>query len=217
MAIRATTEVGDLPSHGASPGGGSDGPPGRPSPDPPPVSGPAASRLADWIDEFTPKLLPVARALCVSPDEGEDLLQEVWVVALRQGEVPDGADVGAWLHRILFNVARTRGHTAARRGRLLSRWSLSGGMDPSQESPTTLEAEQLRWLLRREIASLPELQAGVVLLRVVGGLSTAETARAIHRAEGTVKVCLHRGLMRLEQRLKADGVDFAVPGQSAVR
>jgi RNA polymerase sigma-70 factor (ECF subfamily) len=175
------------------------------------------ARLSAWIDDFAPQLLPVARGLCVSPDEGEDLLQEVWVVALRQKEVPDGADVGPWLHRILFNVARTRERTAARRRRLMSRWSLSGGMDPSQESPTTLEAEQLRWLLRREIASLPELQARVVLLRVVGGLSTAETARAIHRAEGTVKVCLHRGLMRLEQRLKADGVDFAVPGQSAVR
>ncbi|MCG6986586.1 MAG: RNA polymerase sigma factor [Gemmatimonadetes bacterium] len=175
------------------------------------------ARLSAWIGEFAPKLLPVARTLCVSPDEGEDLLQEVWMVALRQKEVPDGDDVGPWLHRILFNVARTRERTAARRRRLMSRWSPSGGMDSVQESPATLEAEQLRWLLRSEIAALPELQARVVLLRVVGGLSTAETAQAIHRAEGTVKVCLHRGLMRLEQRLKADGVDFAVPGQSAVR
>lgn len=181
------------------------------------MTGPAVPLLARWIGEFAPRLLPVARALCVRPDEGEDLLQEVWVVALRQKEAPDGDDVGPWLHRILFNVARTRERTAARRRRLMSRWSPSGGMDSVQESPATLEAEQLRWLLRREIAALPELQARVVLLRVVGGLSTAETARAIDRAEGTVKVCLHRGLMRLEQRLRADGVDFATSGRSAAR
>lgn len=207
----------DPRSDGASPGGRSDARPHRPSPDRLRASGPAVARLAGWIGEFTPQLLPVARALCVGPDEGEDLLQEVWVVALRQKEVPDGDDVGPWLHRILFNVARTRERTAARRRRLMSHWSPSRGMDSMQESPATLEAEQLRWLLRREIAALPELQARVVLLRVVGGLSTAETARAIDRAEGTVKVCLHRALLRLGRRLRADGVDLAVPEQRAVQ
>jgi RNA polymerase sigma factor (sigma-70 family) len=212
MAVRATTAVCDSPYHGESPDGSRAGAPGRPSPDRPPGTGPVVPRLARWIDEFTPTLLPVARALCVSPDEGEDLLQEVWVVALRQGEVPDAAEVGPWLHRILFNVARTRGRTAARRRRLLSRWSPWGGRDSTLAGVRTLEAEQLRWLLRRELAALPELQARVVLLRVVGGLSTSETARAIHRAEGTVKVCLHRALVRLEQRLKEDGVDVAAEG-----
>lgn len=170
---------------------------------------PATVRVSGWIDEFTPRLLPLARALCVSPDEGEDLLQEVWVVALRQADAVDGnADPGPWLRRILFNVARSRERTAARRRRLLSRWFPPDVTALPQQRWPTLESEQIRWVLRREIAALPELQARVVLLRVVGGLSTAETARTIHKAEGTVKACLHRGLARLGQRLKAQGVDL---------
>lgn len=174
------------------------------------MTDPAVVRVTDWISEFTPKLLPVARALCVSPDEGEDLLQEVWVIALRQEHaVPPGADPGPWLHRILFNVARSRGRTAARRKGLLSRWWRGTGRDRVRpKRPPSLESEQVKLLLWREIAALPELQGRVVLLRVVGGLSTAETARAINKAEGTVKVSLHRALVRLEERLKAHGVDF---------
>lgn len=175
----------------------------------PPMTDPAIARVTAWIGEYTPRLLPVARALCVSPDEGEDLLQEVWVVALRQQHrVRDGTDVGPWLHRILFNVARSRRRTSSRRRGILSKWWRSGDGAPRPTRPPSLESEQVKLLLWREIAALPELQGRVVLLRVVGGLSTEEAARAINRAEGTVKVSLHRALMRLEERLKAHGVDF---------
>jgi RNA polymerase sigma-70 factor, ECF subfamily len=174
------------------------------------MTDPSIARVTTWLAEYTPKLLPVARALCVRPDEGEDLLQEVWVVALRQEHtLGAGEDPGPWLHRILFNLARSRGRTAVRRRGLLSRWwSFADWATSSGRSPT-LESEQLKLLLWREIAGLPELQARVVMLRVVAGLSTAETARAINKAEGTVKVCLHRALMRLESRLKAQGVEFS--------
>ncbi|MHB1194842.1 MAG: RNA polymerase sigma factor [Longimicrobiales bacterium] len=46
----------------------------------------------------------------------------------------------------------------------------------------------------------------MVLLRTVDGLSTAEAAHVIGRAEGTVKASLHRALKRVARRLQAQGV-----------
>jgi RNA polymerase sigma-70 factor, ECF subfamily len=51
------------------------------------------------------------------------------------------------------------------------------------------------------IASLPVDQAEAVLLRVVVGLDTNETARVLGKRPGAVRVAAHRGLRRLAARL----------------
>jgi RNA polymerase sigma-70 factor (ECF subfamily) len=47
------------------------------------------------------------------------------------------------------------------------------------------------------VAELTPDQAEAVLLRVVGGLSVAETGRIMQRSPGTVRVLCHRALRRL--------------------
>lgn len=47
--------------------------------------------------------------------------------------------------------------------------------------------------------TLSEDQRNVVLLRVLGGLSTQEAAAAIGRSEGSVRVLLHRALISLRE------------------
>jgi RNA polymerase sigma-70 factor (ECF subfamily) len=51
------------------------------------------------------------------------------------------------------------------------------------------------------IARLPEQQAEVILLRYVGGLDVAQTARAVGKRPGAVRVATHRGLRRLADLL----------------
>jgi RNA polymerase sigma-70 factor (ECF subfamily) len=51
------------------------------------------------------------------------------------------------------------------------------------------------------IASLPVDQAEAVLLRVVVGLDTNETAKVLGKRPGAVRVAAHRGLRRLAARL----------------
>jgi RNA polymerase sigma-70 factor, ECF subfamily len=55
------------------------------------------------------------------------------------------------------------------------------------------------------IGQLPEQQAEVVLLRYVGGLEVAQTARALGKRPGTVRVASHRALRRLADLLAAAG------------
>ena len=51
------------------------------------------------------------------------------------------------------------------------------------------------------IGQLPEQQAEVILLRYVGGLDVAQTARALGKRPGAVRVASHRGLRRLADLL----------------
>ena len=56
---------------------------------------------------------------------------------------------------------------------------------------------ELHIVLTQAVAQLPDLLREVVLLRIIQGLSTAETAAALKLSEGTVKVRLHRARQQL--------------------
>ncbi|HEU5454383.1 MAG TPA: RNA polymerase sigma factor [Nocardioides sp.] len=62
------------------------------------------------------------------------------------------------------------------------------------------------------IGQLPEQQAEVVLLRYVGGLDVAHTARAVGKRPGAVRVAAHRGLSRLAELLAAREHAASQPG-----
>jgi RNA polymerase sigma-70 factor, ECF subfamily len=63
------------------------------------------------------------------------------------------------------------------------------------------------------IGRLPEQQAEVVLLRYVAGLDVAQTADALGKRSGAVRVACHRGLKRLAELLaERDGS----PGRQGV-
>jgi RNA polymerase sigma-70 factor (ECF subfamily) len=56
------------------------------------------------------------------------------------------------------------------------------------------------------VASLPPLQAEVIMLRVVAGLDTDAVARLVGRSPGAVRVAVHRGLRRLARTMVEAGV-----------
>jgi RNA polymerase sigma-70 factor, ECF subfamily len=62
------------------------------------------------------------------------------------------------------------------------------------------------------IGQLPEQQAEVILLRYVGGLDVGQTARALGKRPGAVRVASHRGLRRLADLLSECGDSSANPG-----
>lgn len=158
--------------------------------------------LASWIAEFTPRLLPVARAFARGPEEAEDILQETWLIALEKAhQRPTGSPIGAWLCRVTLNLGRMRMRRRKRRESLFA-LGMSDGDPGDGTMPPELVAEQLRLKLWRYIGELPDLQGEVVMLRLVEGMNTAESAQALGRAEGTVKSSLHRALATLKRRLQ---------------
>lgn len=155
--------------------------------------------LATLIRDRTPQLLGVVRAFTHDDAEAEDILQDVWVIAAAKAHLR-GADmpIGAWLHTVTLNRARSHYRRARRRAWLSNLWSAPGA-GASTGARVSLATELERAALWREIADLPALQRDVLLLRIVDELSTRETAERLNRAEGTIKVSLHRALASLRR------------------
>jgi RNA polymerase sigma-70 factor (ECF subfamily) len=70
---------------------------------------------------------------------------------------------------------------------------------------SVVDAADARDRLDEHLATLTEEQRDVVLLRVIGGLSVAETATAVGRSEAAVRQLQRRALRALEERIGVDG------------
>ena len=157
--------------------------------------------LTELFRAYQPALLRYFRAQ--EPPAADDLASEVWIAVA--GTLPqfrgDEAGFRAWL----FTIARRRliDHrrrwvrqrtdlVASDRLDTVDEWGLGG--DPAVEVVDRLGAQNAVDML---VAQLSADQAEAVLLRVVGGLSVAETARIMQRPPGAVRVLCHRALRRM--------------------
>lgn len=73
---------------------------------------------------------------------------------------------------------------------------------PGADADVLARLAESEWAKR--LGELSDDQRSVVLLRVVVGLSTEETARVLGKRAGTVRVVQHRALVRLREILSAD-------------
>ena len=168
------------------------------------ASKPASSaEITLWIDQFGPRLLPVARAFASGSDEAEDILQEVWIIAAHKSRLrPPGTPIRTWLYTVTLNVGRSMARTRQRRANLLGLWHRSANEADAEGEPTCISDELNRLRLWREVARLPGLQRKVVLLRIIEGMSTREAAQALGRSEGTVQASLSRATGRLRSAME---------------
>jgi len=157
--------------------------------------------LTELYRAYQPPLLRFLKAQ--APVAADDLAGDVWLAVARGLEafVGDEAGFRAWLftiarHRLIDHRRReTRQRTdlvASERLDTLDEWGLGG--DPALEVLDRLGAQGAVDAL---VAELSPDQAEAVLLRVVGGLTVAETARIMQRPPGGVRVLCHRALRRL--------------------
>ncbi|MEW1690772.1 RNA polymerase sigma factor [Streptomyces sp. NPDC091265] len=141
-------------------------------------------------------------------DRAEDAAQEAFAVAAqRWPEAGVPANPGAWL----VTTARNRAIDRIRRERTLAGkvHLLSVPETVMEESDgTVIKDERLELIFTCCHPALP-LEGQVALtLRALGGLGTAEIARAFLVSEETMK----RRLSRAKNKIKATGIPFAVPG-----
>lgn len=148
------------------------------------------------------RLYRVARSVVRDEHEAEDIVQEAFVRAYaRLGRFEGRSSVATWLTRIAFYEAlrrRRRRMLAQRATRSLAEASpgVSGRETGVEMSEATTGAR-----LREAIDALPPGVQSVVILRLVEGLSTRETAASLRLSESNVKVMLHRGTRMLRARL----------------
>ena len=157
------------------------------------------------------RLFRTAWSILRNRQEAEDALQSSYAKALAAiGSFEGRSALATWLTRIAINesLARKRAHERRRRNleaegvQVLQtyREQLAKGSEaPSPEAETA--REQLRSMLERAIAELPENFRTVFVLHEIEGDSVEDTAQALEIPTGTVKTRLMRARRKLQQSL----------------
>jgi RNA polymerase sigma-70 factor, ECF subfamily len=127
----------------------------------------------------------------VPPQEAEDLLQDVFMIALeRLGELREPGAFGPWL------AAIARNHGADHHRRARETLDLPADLEAPRDVRGP-EVEQLLGVVR----SMPEAYRETLILRFVEGMTGPEIAERTGLAPDSVRVNLHRGVKLLRQRL----------------
>ncbi|HUA07451.1 MAG TPA: RNA polymerase sigma factor [Solirubrobacteraceae bacterium] len=142
------------------------------------------------------QLYRAAWALCGSPHDAEDLVQETFLNVLKRPRLlRDGNEIG-YLLRALRNTYSTRYRSGAhRRGdRALYEDDAPPRHDDRFETRELMEA----------IASAPPLYRDAVVAVDLIGLSYREAARALRTREATITTRLHRGRQHIARALRGE-------------
>lgn len=153
-------------------------------------------------------LLRHARAILGSGSAYEDVVQEVFLKLAQQPPVLTAGDAGdgrqgtvqllSWLHKVTRNscmdVLRSETRRRHREQDVAAEESADGGI-------ATVEGEDTRAAVEREISKLPVDQREVLVLRLLGERSYREIADITGKKVGTVGWLVSVGLKALGEKL----------------
>jgi RNA polymerase sigma-70 factor, ECF subfamily len=132
-------------------------------------------------------LYRVARRLCGSHEDAEDLVQDTLASVLRRPRMLDSNDARGYLLRALRNTQAT--HYRAAMCRPATVPLLESDLDELVSHDPPVGARELM----EAILSAPKLYRDVVLAVDVVGLSYRQAARRLRTREETITSRLHRG------------------------
>jgi RNA polymerase sigma-70 factor (ECF subfamily) len=159
--------------------------------------------LSELYTLYFPRVYRYILARTGNTYDAEDLAEEVFMKVL---EAIDRfqwreAPFSAWLFRIAHNALISQRRKDGVRGRS---GPLSDGIALDSQSPDDMVANRLALNEIMDAAqNLPDAQRQVITLRFAAGLSVAETARAMNKGEGNVKVIQHKAIAKLRETVRS--------------
>jgi RNA polymerase sigma factor (sigma-70 family) len=170
------------------------------------------SRSEPVFDTFCralgPRLVGSLVLYCGDRTGAEELAQEALARAFeRWDRVGVMASPEAWTYRVAFNLARSTFRRQAVEWRAERALRSDPGHAPVDPDADTAVA------VRAAVAALAPRQRAAIVARYYAGLNVAETAQALHCAEGTVKALTHQaianlraaGLVDADEEVSVDG------------
>lgn len=157
--------------------------------------------LSELYTLYFPRVYRYILARTGNPYDAEDLTEEVFLRMLDAIERFQWreAPFSAWIFRIAHNAVISQRRRDGARGRPAP---LSEAMPVDAQGPEELVESRLTLNeVMRAAQQLPEAQRQVIALRFAAGLSVAETARAMGKGEGNVKVIQHKAIAKLREML----------------
>ncbi len=163
--------------------------------------------VEDLLRQLTPRVLGAVVRRFGDFDRAEDAVQEALVVAAEQwtGKGPP-ANPGGWLFQVAARrmIDRLRSDEARRRREDLT---VAGEAGEATQRPPSDRDDSLTILFMCCHPTLAPAAAIALTLRAVGGLTTAEIAKAFLVPEATMA----QRISRAKQRIKASAVPFSMP------
>jgi RNA polymerase sigma-70 factor, ECF subfamily len=162
--------------------------------------------LAEIVRIHGPSLLGYLRRMCGNADQAEDMFQDTFRKVYEKAGTIRGRKLKPWLYAVATNVA-IDGMRRKKRFRFIS---LGGSQDEGpgvavaddrSDPPGDVLREELRGIVRAEIAGLPERMRATLVMAYYEGLSYAEIAECMGCSVGTVKTQMFRALKALSERL----------------
>ena len=150
--------------------------------------------------QYSAKIYTLASRMAGSPEDGEDLLQEIFLQAYRKiGSFKGDAAVGTWLYRLALNhcldFVRSR---QAKMNKLTETLDAETSVEPTARRETPIA----RMDLHRAVDRLPEGCRQAFVLHDVEGFDYKEVADLLGIAEGTSKSQVFKARLKLRGFLR---------------
>jgi RNA polymerase sigma-70 factor (ECF subfamily) len=160
--------------------------------------------LDELYDAYAADVMRWARRLAGPTADIEDMVHDVFVVALRRAfTFQGGATVRTWLFRITHHVVRNRMRRGFLRGRLFNR--RRDELEATLPTPSTphqeMERREEHQRLYRALDRLPDHYRTAIILYDIDGLASDDIAELTGVSVGSVWVRLHRGRAKLFELL----------------
>jgi RNA polymerase sigma-70 factor (ECF subfamily) len=155
--------------------------------------------LTELYKLYFPRVYRYILARMGNPYDAEDLTEEVFLRVLDAIERFQWreAPFSAWLFRIAHNAVISQRRKEGARGRSSP---LLEALPVDSQGPEEMVENRLAINeIMKAAETLPEAQRRVISLRFAAGLTVAETARAMGKGEGNVKVIQHKAIAKLRE------------------
>ncbi len=179
------------------------------------------------IDRYSPSLRRLARNFVSTDATADEVVQETWLAVITGiARFEQRASVKTWIHRILVNLARTKGvreHRSSpfssfgadaegsepavdpdrfvRSGAAVGAWAAPPSPWDEQPDGRLLAGETLS-VVERAVDALPAGQRAVIRMRDLDGLDAGEVCNALGLSETNQRVLLHRARAKVRCALE---------------
>jgi RNA polymerase sigma-70 factor, ECF subfamily len=185
-----------------------------------------ATAFRELISRHEPQMRYLVGRIIDAPADRDEVIQNALLAAWRHlPEFEGRSQFGSWMHRVAINTAlmllrhqRRRHDTSVgdmeawqrTRTEPGSRYHCGVGSCWIQRPDEAMQRTELRSLLERKVAELPQTLRDVFVLRYVDGLSVRETGRTLGLSDAAVKTRLHRACQALRNGIHRSASDVAI-------
>ena len=141
----------------------------------------------------------------MSPEDGEEVVSDVFLAAWNQAEELRPGAVKAWLGAVARNKAKNR---LRQLGRALPLEEDALELPAPDDPPGEYERAVERQLVRQAVDSLPQPDREIFLRHYYYAQTVQEIGAAMGLNVSTIKTKLRRGRMKLKKQLTREGVSY---------